>query len=270
MAWGKIDDKLYSSPKWILVSKGGKALWVSALSWCMAQLTDGAVTKQTCFMLGASTQDARSLVKAGLWDETPNGYQFHDWLDYQPSREQVLAEREAARQRQQKARDKAKSSRKRHAVTNGVTHGEVHPVVTGDVTVPPSRPVPTPTEANASVSNASEARGTYSQAFEDFWNVYPKKVDKRSALKAWERATRRAGPGAIEAGAEAYRDDPNREDQFTKNPATWLNADAWGNDPLPAKQTQPWANKATQRQQEQLGVIANLAEYDQQPRRELG
>ncbi|WP_167198004.1 hypothetical protein [Brevibacterium pigmentatum] len=147
MPWGKIDDKLYSSPKWMTVSKGGKALWVSALSWCMAQLTDGAVTKQTCFMLGASTKDARSLVEAGLWDETPNGYQFHDWLDYQPSRQQVLAERESARQRQQRARDKASSSRKRHGVTNTVTHGEVQPLVTGDVTVPPTRPVPTPIES---------------------------------------------------------------------------------------------------------------------------
>lgn len=147
MAWGKIDDKLYSSPKWMLTTKGGKALWVSALSWCMAQLTDGAVTKQTCFMLGATTRDARSLVEAGLWDETPNGYQFHDWLDYQPSREQVLAERESARQRQQRARGKSVSSPQSHGVTNGVTHSEVQPLVTGDVTGPPSRPVPSPKES---------------------------------------------------------------------------------------------------------------------------
>jgi hypothetical protein len=36
-------------------------------------------------------------------------------------------------------------------------------------------------------------------------------------------------------GLKRYRDDPNREDAFTKNPSTWLNADAWENGPLPAR-----------------------------------
>lgn len=89
---------------------------------------------------------------------------------------------------------------------------------------------------SADAKSESESRtdpSDYPQAFEDFWNVYPKKADKRAALKAWNAATKRAGKGAIEAGAEAYRDDPNRQDSFTKNPATWLNADSWNNGPLP-------------------------------------
>lgn len=128
-------------------------------------------------------------------------------------------------------------------------------------------------KGNRSPADAeAEAKTTaYPQAFEDFWNVYPKKADKRAALKAWNAATKRAGKGAIEAGAEAYRDDPNRQDSFTKNPATWLNADSWNNGPLPDRnEPQPWSNKATQRQQEQMQVIANLAEYDNHDRRELG
>ena len=40
MAWGKIDDKLYSSPKWMTVTKGGKALWVSR-SLVVHDATDG-------------------------------------------------------------------------------------------------------------------------------------------------------------------------------------------------------------------------------------
>lgn len=82
-----------------------------------------------------------------------------------------------------------------------------------------------------------------------FWNVYPKKADKRQALKAWERAMGREGIGTIITGAQNYRDDPNREDQYTKNPATWLNADAWGNDPLPAKQSQQSLSFSEERNQ---------------------
>jgi hypothetical protein len=30
-----------------------------------------------------------------------------------------------------------------------------------------------------------------------------------------------------------YKNDPNRLDEFTKYPASWLNADSWENGPLP-------------------------------------
>ena len=55
------------------------------------------------------------------------------------------------------------------------------------------------------------------------------------AAKAFEKALGRADIETIVAGAERYRDDPNREQRFTKNPATWLNADAWENEPEPAR-----------------------------------
>jgi hypothetical protein len=70
--------------------------------------------------------------------------------------------------------------------------------------------------------------------FNQFWAVYPKKQDKALAKRSFEKAITRASLEDIIAGAEQYRDDPNRDPLFTKNPSTWLNADAWENDPLPA------------------------------------
>lgn len=70
--------------------------------------------------------------------------------------------------------------------------------------------------------------------FNQFWAVYPKKQDKALAKRSFEKAITRASFDVIIAGAEQYRDDPNRDPLFTKNPSTWLNADAWENDPLPA------------------------------------
>lgn len=136
MAWGKVDDGLYSSTKWRAAKKGSRALWTTALSWSMDQLTDGAIPRHVLPMLDGTRGEAADLVRVGLWEVTDDGWLFHDWAEYQPSRDQVLAERGAAKERQRRARVKAKEareSRTRHAVT----HGDVTP----DVTVPPTRPL---------------------------------------------------------------------------------------------------------------------------------
>ncbi len=72
-------------------------------------------------------------------------------------------------------------------------------------------------------------------AFNKFWAVYPKKTDKRLALKSFVKALKRETLEPILDGAMRYRDDPNRDDSFTKNPSTWLNADAWENGPEPVR-----------------------------------
>jgi hypothetical protein len=58
--------------------------------------------------------------------------------------------------------------------------------------------------------------------FDKFWAVYPKKTDKRLALKSFVKALKRETLEPILDGAMRYRDDPNRDDSFTKNPSTWL------------------------------------------------
>lgn len=95
MPWFKIDDGFWSHPKVIELSDPAVALWVRAGSYCAGHLTDGLVRRSTLRMLGADRDAAIELVLAGLWDETGDGWSFHDWDEYQPTREQVLAEREA-------------------------------------------------------------------------------------------------------------------------------------------------------------------------------
>ena len=85
--------------------------------------------------------------------------------------------------------------------------------------------------------------------FDEFWNYYPKKVDKGAGLRAFRKACRNFQATEIIAGAKAYAEDPNLpEKQFIKNPATWLNAEAWNNGPLPKRTKtdksalEEWAN----------------------------
>ena len=80
-----------------------------------------------------------------------------------------------------------------------------------------------------------EPKNYIEEQFNQFWSVYPKKVDKPLAKRSFEKALKRASLEVIVDGAERYRDDPNRDSEFTKNPSTWLNADAWENESLPAR-----------------------------------
>lgn len=85
----------------------------------------------------------------------------------------------------------------------------------------------------------ARASGTFSypKEFEDFYTRYPLHVGKAAAHKAWERVIkdRKATKDELLAGADRYRDDPNRDDSFTKHPATWLNAGCHNDGPLPAR-----------------------------------
>lgn len=65
--------------------------------------------------------------------------------------------------------------------------------------------------------------------FDEFWNAYPRKLDKAKAFRAFKSALKRATFEDILAGVIAYRNDPARNPDFTKYPATWLNADSWEN-----------------------------------------
>jgi hypothetical protein len=75
------------------------------------------------------------------------------------------------------------------------------------------------------------------KGFDEFYKIYPKRADPALAKRSFESALKRATFETILQGAQRYRDDPNREQAFTKNPSTWLNADAWENDPLPPRIT---------------------------------
>ena len=99
-----------------------------------------------------------------------------------------------------------------------------------------------PTTKNTNTKEQQEKNNerTYSDSieneFDSFWSNYPKKVDKGAALRAFRRAIKKTEATVVIAGAKAYAEDPNLpEKQFIKNPATWLNAEAWSNGPLPKR-----------------------------------
>ena len=81
----------------------------------------------------------------------------------------------------------------------------------------------------------NEPSNPYPADFLRFYDTYPRHQKKGDALKAFRKAKNRATVQEIIDGAQRLRDDPNREDQYTPLPASWLNADGWEDEPLPAR-----------------------------------
>lgn len=98
----------------------------------------------------------------------------------------------------------------------------------------PDNRKPIPKKTKSKKTNG-ENTGDLDEQFDVFWKVYPKKDDKGLARRSFEKALGKASFEDILAGAERYRDDPNREASWTKNPSTWLNAESWANGPLPPR-----------------------------------
>lgn len=124
--WFKVDDSFYSNPKTAMLSDGATALWLRSGSWSAQQLTGGFVPARMVPMFRGSDDSVRELCDAGLWayDEQKDGYQFHDWSDYQPDGEEV----DALRKKRSEAGKRGANRRwgKPENGKNGKTDGKCH------------------------------------------------------------------------------------------------------------------------------------------------
>ncbi len=158
MPWVKLDDHMSEHPKVVQAGPLAHLLFVCGLEYAARNLTDGLIPYRAIPLLtnwedvlirthdGVEDVDpynvAVELERAGLWEATDGGdYIIHDYLEYQPSKAQVLAERDRNKQRQA-------HWRQRNAGSNGVTDT----VSAGLVTAPPY-PVPDPVPGEKVVAN---------------------------------------------------------------------------------------------------------------------
>src|SRR5262245_25445896 len=101
MAWVKVDDQFFRHPKVLAAGRDARDLYLVGLCYCAQGLTDGFIPAQAVRVLAAEAEIdsgpacAAQLVAVGLWEEAPGGYAIHDYLEYQPSKERVIATREA-------------------------------------------------------------------------------------------------------------------------------------------------------------------------------
>lgn len=232
MPWFKVDDNLAFHAKTVAAGNPAMGLWVRAGSWCAQNLTDGFIPRHMLLAFG-TTQQAKRLVDVGLWERVEGGYGFHEWTERQPRRDDVEAERLAARERMRDMRAKKKGVKKTPSpqvqpessenvrANKPRSSGEVRDVFGN----PDPVPVPVPTHLKTPA-----LRGGSDTSFDEFWNAYGKKVGKGAAEKSWAKAIKQATPELIIAAAVEHRAFHMREKtaaRFIPHPATWLNEKRW-------------------------------------------
>lgn len=90
MTWFKVDDSFYDHPKAFDAPDCAVALWTRAGSWSARNLTEGFVPAALPARLCGDHETAVSdLLRRGLWLRTSGGFRFHDWLQWQPSKQAV-------------------------------------------------------------------------------------------------------------------------------------------------------------------------------------
>jgi uncharacterized Zn finger protein (UPF0148 family) len=174
VAWFKVDDGFHASRKLLKIGKRSRfaavGLWTVAGSWAADQLTDGNVPDYMLTEWGAPPAAPASLVDAGLWERTHDGYLFCNWHEYQPSKQDVDAERAASRERMRELRAKRKGKKPLEQAEEGDAFGRTDPNSSESVRNPdPTRPDPVPTQPNIEEADASSSpRKRASRIREDF------------------------------------------------------------------------------------------------------
>lgn len=243
MPWVKLDDQFTEHPK--VVEAGPLAAWlyVCGLTYCARQLTDGFVpTAQLRRLLPSASvvKLADRLVEVRLWEPASGGYRVHDYLIYNPSRQQTLATR----------KQKADAGRKGGWQKASNALAECQP----DATTPVPVPVPVPLSAAtqpehqpqtetsiqdmllrpaeaARLSITPKSLERYSSDFEAFWAIYARKRDKQPAFTAYEKLRKRgATPDQLRTAAEhfaAFVEENGTEEAYVPYAATWMNEGKW-------------------------------------------
>jgi hypothetical protein len=118
MAWLKVDDKVHDHKKVLKLLRTGAGrvdvaplgLWLIAATWAADNRTDGWVPDYLLDRWDDNAAElAARLVDVGLWTleivDGEDGYRFHDWADYQPTKAKLEADAEYNRRKAELLRE---------------------------------------------------------------------------------------------------------------------------------------------------------------------
>lgn len=186
MSWIKLDDQFSINDKVLAAGKDGRELHISALCHCGRNLTDGFIDARMVRQLAAMFEvydwetAVDALLDVGLWIEVEGGYEIANYLEFNPTRAKVEAQREARAERQARWRaehrrddgtfrddddDEEPDDDVDATVTHNVTRYETHQ--SRPLPVPVPVPVPHPLPHPEPVPVVVEAPGADARAQND-------------------------------------------------------------------------------------------------------
>jgi hypothetical protein len=231
MSWQKLSDDFWRHRK--VAALGDRALpaaglWALALSWVGEAMTDGFVPQRQLAKLAGEdvTELAEALVDAGLWVAIDGGFVFHEYLERNPSRDDVLAARVARHEAtstagKARAQQAARTTGGRFASVDAGAHaGEDAGHETSDAAIPVSR---LPSPANPVSGRPARPRDTTEMreamtgwdpswdAFTEAWEArgfrWPPTEGQREALWPVIDARPNDAAGWVRAAPRTHRAD---------------------------------------------------------------
>lgn len=163
MPWARFDDNRHASGKLIVAGLEANGLDANAITWCSANLTDGFVPDAVLPVVAAGAVTtpadlAARLVAVDRWsrDDERGGWWVHDYLDYNPTRVEVVAKREKRREAGRKG-GKASGEARRAAADEA--NGEPFASSRCEPRPVPSRPVVGNCDSDETLSSSRGVRG---------------------------------------------------------------------------------------------------------------
>ena len=80
---------------------------------------------------------------------------------------------------------------------------------------------------NTNYLENTKTKEKHLEGFDEFWKLYPKKIAKADALKAWNKATKRKTADELLKLTKVYAEGKLPEDKYIPYPASWLNKELY-------------------------------------------
>lgn len=201
MSWAKLDDRMPRHPKVIHLSDAAFRLHIVGICYCAENLTDGFIQKRAarCFHSRAK-QYIDELIDAGVWENTDGDYRIHDYLEWNPSREEVLRIREARKQAGSKGGQRSRppqnpeANAQANASPSAQPNAQAKPKQNGSKTSSKTEakrnPVPVPLTGSSSEDPSATATKTMApRKRNDHWDtlttIFGYSPTSRSEQKEW-------------------------------------------------------------------------------------
>ena len=219
-------------------------LLISFWLWAIDNAPDGSLAGISDRMIARAAQWDKdpeefvaALTSASLLDATEDGVlEIHDWSEYTGK---LIEQRENEKNRSRARRAAAKSNDRRTTAGQSADASKSDQKKTAgrvdQTRVDQSRPE---NKGDTPITPATEKQpSTQERRFAEFWTAYPKKVGKKAAQKAWEKA--KPDTELFEKIMQAVATAKTSEQwlreggRFIPNPSTWINQGRWDDEPLP-------------------------------------
>lgn len=233
MVWFKVDDKLHDNRKARTAKKSAMGVWVLAGSWCADNLMDGFVPASVLPRWG-TPKDAESLVVSELWKpgerQGEQGWWFHDWDEYQPTKAKVeddRAKRAAAGAKGGRRSGESRREANAQASASGLLEAQSNP------RPDPSRPVLVVAKSSQSSSASRELDDDGLTRLQQVLNNCPKTHARKTAAFILAKAPADVrNPvayiiAAIQQEPDAYRyrrGNPKRAEECELHVGEWADA----------------------------------------------